>query len=168
MVSIRRFSEADRGVVRDLVLQLHEALRPFDADLAPGDQIIERYFYALLSEVERTAGAVFVAEDDGRVVGYACVRGLVTPDDPDERPDPYSFMAELFVQPGYRGRGIGRRLVEQAERHAAGCGAYKMELKALAQNESAVHFYESLGYAPRMVIMRKHIGTAEREDGAAS
>lgn len=168
MVSIRRFSEADRGVLRDLVLQLHETLRPFDVDLAPGDQIIERYFNALLSEVEQTAGAVFVAEDDGRVVGHVCVWGLVTPDDPVERPDPYSFMAELFVQPDCRGLGIGRRLVERAERYAARCGAYKMELKALAQNESAVHFYGALGYAPRVVIMSKHIGVAERKGGTAS
>ena len=87
--------------------------------------------------------------------------------DPDERPDPYSFMAELFVQADYRGLGIGHRLVEQAERFAARCGAYKLELKALAQNESAVRFYEALGYEPRMVIMRKHIGTAERGGGIA-
>lgn len=163
MVSIRRFSQADRESLHDLVLQLHETLRPFDVDLVPGDQIIERYFDALMAKVEQTAGAVFVAEDHNRMVGYVCLWGTVTPDDLDERPDPYSFMAELFVRPDYRSRGIGHRLVEEAERYAVECGTYKVELKVLAQNESAVRFYEALGYAPRVVIMSKRIRAAGRE-----
>jgi GNAT superfamily N-acetyltransferase len=119
---IRRFRQADRVALCDLVLQLHETLRPFDVDLAPGAQIIDPHFNELITRVEQTAGAIFIAEDDGCMIGYVCVWGSVTPGDLDERPDPYSFMAELFVRPGYRSLGIGRRLVERAERHAAGCG----------------------------------------------
>jgi ribosomal protein S18 acetylase RimI-like enzyme len=166
VVSIRCFRQADREALRDLVLQLHETVRPFDVDLAPGEQIIERYFNDLLLRVEQSAGAVFVAEDDRRLVGYVCLRGQLTPDDLDERPDPYSFMAELFVRPDYRKRGIGRKLVERAESHAAESGTYKMELKVLAQNQPAVRFYEALGYKPRIVVMSKRIGTSEREAGS--
>lgn len=72
-------------------------------------------------------------------------------------------MAELFVQPDNRNLGISRLLVEQAERYAVECGTYKMELKVLAQNESAVRFYEALGYAPRVVIMSKRIGVVGHE-----
>ena len=162
VVSIRRFRQADRGALRDLVLQLHETLRSLDVDLAPGDQVIERYFKELMVRVEQTAGAIFIAEDDGRMVGYVCLWGLVRPDDLDERPDPYSFMAELFVRPKYRSRGIGLTLVERAERHAVDCGTYKMELKVLARNESAIQFYEALGYAPRVVVLSKRLGTREK------
>src|SRR5690606_18718283 len=102
MVSVRRFRPADREALRDLVLQLHEALRPLDTDLAPGEQIIERHFDILISRVEQTAGTILVAEDAARMIGYAAVFGSVTPDEVDERPDPYSFMAELFVCPEYR------------------------------------------------------------------
>ncbi|MEX2480981.1 MAG: GNAT family N-acetyltransferase [Gammaproteobacteria bacterium] len=163
MVSIRRFGLADREVLRDLVLQLHETLRPLDTDLAPGDQIIERHFDNLLSHVEQTAGAIFVAEDDDCMVGYVCVFGSVTPDEVDERPDPYSFLAELFVRPECRGLGAGRKLIELAERHAAACGSYKLELKVLARNEPAVQLYGVLGYEPRVIVMRKRVGTTEGE-----
>lgn len=146
-------------------MQLHESLRPFDVDLAPTDLIIEQHFNELMSRVEQTAGAIFVAEDDGCLIGYVCLWGFITPDDLDERTDPYSFMAELFVQPKYRSLGIGRMLVEKAERHAADCGTYKLELKVLARNESAIQFYEVLGYAPRVVIMGKRISTDDREGG---
>ena len=53
MASIRRYSQADYEVLRDLVLHLHEALRPFDVDLAPGDQIIDRYFHELIAKVDQ-------------------------------------------------------------------------------------------------------------------
>lgn len=163
MVSIRRYDQADRDILRDLVLELHETLRPLDADLAPGDEIIERYFNELISRVEESAGEIFVAEDDNRMIGYLCLWGSVAPDDLDERPDRYSFMAELFVRPDHRSHGIGRRLVEHAERHALACGAHKIELKVLARNEAALRFYQALDYKPRVVIMRKRLRPAGDE-----
>lgn len=131
---------------------------PFDMDLASGDQIIERHYNDVMVRLERSAGAVFIAENDSRVAGYVCVLGSVTPEDADEKPDPYSVMAELFVRPDCRGLGIGRALVRRAERYAAGCGAYKLELKVLARNEAAVGFYQALGFAPRIITMSKRIG----------
>lgn len=35
-ISIRHYDPADEATLRALVLQLHESLRPLDADLAPG------------------------------------------------------------------------------------------------------------------------------------
>jgi hypothetical protein len=49
MTTIRLYSDSDRDVLRRLVLALHETLRPFDADLAPGREIIDRYFEGLKS-----------------------------------------------------------------------------------------------------------------------
>jgi GNAT superfamily N-acetyltransferase len=157
MATIRPYRPADVEILRELVLELHETLRPFDDDLPPGEEILDHYFRELTARVDDTAGAVYVAEEDGHVVGYICVWGSVAPDDPDERPDPYSFMAELFVRPEHRHGGIGRCLVEKAEGLARERCMYKMELKVLARNESALRFYEALGYAPRVVVMSKRV-----------
>ncbi|WP_018231452.1 GNAT family N-acetyltransferase [Thioalkalivibrio thiocyanodenitrificans] len=157
MTTIRPYSHADHAVLRDLVLELHETLRPYDADLAAGEAIIDRYLDGLLSRVDETGGAVYLAEDEGRVVGYVCVRGSVVPDEPDERQDPYSFMAELFVRPELRRSGVGSLLVERAEAFAREAGAYKMELNVLARNASALRFYEGHGYASRVVVMSKRM-----------
>jgi GNAT superfamily N-acetyltransferase len=150
VTAIRPYSPGDRAVLHGPVLDLHETLRPYDADLAAGEAIIERYLDGLLSRVDETGGAVFLADDNGRVVGYVCVWGSVVPDDPDERQDPYSFMAELFVLPVFRRSGVGSLLVERAEAFAREGGAYKMELKVLARNESTLRFYEGHGYVPRV------------------
>jgi ribosomal protein S18 acetylase RimI-like enzyme len=130
----------------------------------PGSRLYEEYFSDLMLKVEQTAGVIFVAEENRRMIGYVCLWGSVAPEDLDERPDPYSFMAELFVLPDYRNLGIGHRLVEEAERYAAGYGTYKMELKVLARNKAAVHFYEALGYAPHVVIMCKRLGSSRRRE----
>lgn len=157
MVAVRLFDHSDLGVLRELVLELHEELRPFDRDLAPGEQIIDNYFRELLADVEKSSGVIFLCEEAGVAVGYVCLFGAVQPEDLDDLPKRYGFMAELFVKSGHRNRGIGQELVRHAEDYARSLGDYKMELKVLAPNEAARRFYESCGYTPRVVVMRKHL-----------
>ncbi len=155
MAVIRPLEASDLEVLRILVLELHEAVRPFDRDLPPGEEIIEEHFGELLARVRGSSGRIFLAEEERRVIGYLCLFGAVQPEERDERPAQYGFMAELFVKEGYRNRGIGQELVRQAEAHARTLGGHKMELKVLARNEAARRFYESCGYTPRIVIMSK-------------
>lgn len=157
MAITRLYRPRDRDALRDLVLKLHKSVRPFDDVLLPWSEIGVRYFEALLAQVEDTEGVIYVAEADDRIVGHVILFGLVGPCDPDERPERYTSMAELFVEPAHRGHGIGRALVERAESYARRLGAYKLELKVLAENESAIGFYENLGYASRVLVMSKRI-----------
>ncbi len=52
----------------------------------------------------------------------------------------------LDVEAEYRGRGVARRLMEQAEARVAASGALSMELHVFTRNEGAIRFYERLGY----------------------
>ncbi|HEX9802982.1 MAG TPA: GNAT family N-acetyltransferase [Gammaproteobacteria bacterium] len=157
MATIRPFDQSDMVALRELVLELHEELRPFDRDLAPGEQIIDNYFRKLLTDVEKSSGVIFLCEEGGVAVGYVCLFGAVQPEDLDDVPKRYGFMAELYVKSGCRNRGIGQELVRHAEDYARSLGDYKMELKVLVPNEAARRFYESCGYTPRIVVMRKHL-----------
>lgn len=88
------------------------------------------------------AETALVAEIEGAVVGFACLR--VT------RSLCYDFalaeLTELYVEEGYRRRGVGRALIEQAERVAQGRGAESLTLLTGDQNLTAQEFYRSLGY----------------------
>jgi ribosomal protein S18 acetylase RimI-like enzyme len=91
--------------------------------------------YALPDELE---GEIMVAELDGRVVGWSRIRfsawnGRVTIED-------------LAVDPIWRERGIGRALIEEAERWARSAGARCVWLETQNVNAPAIAFYRRAGF----------------------
>ena len=55
---------------------------------------------------------------------------------------------DLAVAPDHRGRGVGRRLLEEVERRAVARGSSKITLEVHASNESAIHLYRRFGFGP--------------------
>jgi ribosomal protein S18 acetylase RimI-like enzyme len=155
MIHIRRYQAGDRELLRGLVLELHEALRPLNVDLAPGETILDAYFAHLLQMQDTADGALFVAEQDARLVGYICLFGRVPPPDPDEIDQPHSYIADLYVQPDVRRQHVGERLLKEAEEHAQRLGVHKIELEVLADNREAIRFYRRQGYTDHIIIMTK-------------
>ncbi|MGV7643140.1 GNAT family N-acetyltransferase, partial [Mycobacterium kansasii] len=51
-----------------------------------------------------------------------------------------------FVDSEYRGLGIGRNLLHQAQAHALQTGAIGLTLSTQLHNVTARHLYESAGY----------------------
>src|SRR5919197_5473216 len=128
-INIRRMTADDSAVVADLCGQLgYPATR---------DQILDRF-----TNVERqTNGAVFVAEDDGRVIGWIHVATV-----PLLEADLYAYIAGLVVDETHRNQGIGAELVETAERWAREKGCRTMRVWSRIQRERAHAFYERHGY----------------------
>ena len=60
-----------------------------------------------------------------------------------------SYLAELYVVPGRRGRGIGRALLEEAIAVARARGADRMDLGTSEDDVAARSLYESLGFINR-------------------
>lgn len=83
--------------------------------------------------------SIFGAFDGARLVGI----GLVTP---HIQPG-IAQLAYLHVGHGYRGRGVGRRLVAELERVAREAGDTQMVVSATPAART-VQFYMSCGYAP--------------------
>lgn len=82
-----------------------------------------------------------VAEDDGRIVGYA----ITFPTFSTFLARPGLWLEDLYVVPEFRGNGIGKRLFLEvvAKAKAKGCG--RVEWSVLDWNEPSIAFYESLG-----------------------
>ena len=103
-----------------------------------------------------------VAEEDGEAV--AMVLAYPLPEagenvDLDEIPEVLRPLVELellapgtfYVNglatlPGYRGRGLGSKLLEAANDLATEAGCDELSLEVFEQNESAIRLYESNGY----------------------
>lgn len=97
---------------------------------------------------------VLVAEDEGEVVGMAYGEVHQPSRFSDERA---LELSGVVVRTGYRGRGVGRALVQEAADRARGQGVEWIELKTFAPNEGAMEFWAGLGFTPRVVQMTTSI-----------
>jgi len=84
---------------------------------------------------------VLVAECDGNVRGLLDWHVMTTV----HRPRPVGRIVALVVAEGQRGQGIGRALVEEAERRMRSRGCEKMEVTSNLRLDRAHRFYEGLG-----------------------
>lgn len=99
------------------------------------DQKRERWRATILG----ARGTAFVDERDGRIVGYLGVHPH----------DEYGHVLGMLVDERYRGRGIGKALLERAiawarERHLA-----HISLLVFPHNERALALYRAAGFEQR-------------------
>ena len=58
---------------------------------------------------------------------------------------PGIFVEDVFVDPAYRGNGIGRAFFQALARRALAEGCRRLEWWVLDRNQPALHFYRSIG-----------------------
>jgi GNAT superfamily N-acetyltransferase len=83
-----------------------------------------------------------LAEVDGQRAGFACLR--VVPN--LFYPVMYAELTELYVEPAFRRRGVGRALVAYAEALAREQGAHGMKILTGDDNEEGHGLYRAMGY----------------------
>ena len=110
------------------------------------DEVGLKYREAMSTE----NAVVLVAEDEGEIVGMAYGEVRIPSRFSDERA---LELSGVVVRTGYRGRGVGRALVQEAARFAGELGVEWVELKTFAPNQGAMAFWEGLGFTPRVVQM---------------
>lgn len=105
--------------------------------------------HAILSDYQRLYGkglaTHFVARSSGAII--ACVGSFLKTDLPFRyfNPPRYGFIGDVYTVPEYRGRGLSRRLNEEALRWLQGQGVSMVRLLA---SEAGRGLYERLGFKP--------------------
>ena len=74
----------------------------------------------------------------------------------------------VSVLDGFRGRGIGRALIDHVERWAAEHGVGRMVLTVSTANDGAIRLYHELGYRDFDLVMLKPLGAGDSAEGGAS
>lgn len=82
----------------------------------------------------------FVAEHEGQIIGWC---DIVREQYEAEK---HSGSLGMGIVPGWRERGIGRRLIEAALNAADAVAISRVELTVNADNERAVRLYQSVGF----------------------
>jgi ribosomal protein S18 acetylase RimI-like enzyme len=85
---------------------------------------------------------VLVVEVDGQVVGFSCIQVMSSVC----YAHPWAELTELYVQPSFRRRGLGRDLVQESERMAKEQGATRIHLLTGVENMAGRALYTTLGY----------------------
>jgi GNAT superfamily N-acetyltransferase len=58
------------------------------------------------------------------------------------------YLEDLFIEPGFRGRGYGKATLRELARTASGRGYGRLEWSCLDWNKPSIDFYLSLGAKP--------------------
>ncbi|HLF96452.1 MAG TPA: GNAT family N-acetyltransferase [Methylococcaceae bacterium] len=118
----------------------------FDADKA-------RRGLSLL--LDRDDALLLAAEAEGDVVGMCSVQTLIS----TAEGGPVGMVEDLVVAESWRGRGIGRLLLNELENWAASRGLTRLQLLADASNLPTLDFYTRLGWSEmHLVVRRKLLG----------
>ena len=86
---------------------------------------------------------IFLAEEDGRVVGYLFGRPFRSEKTSSIMPDgtPCFEVEEIYVVPDCRSRGVGKALMDAAAQAVKGEAAYLMLATATKNWRAILHFY---------------------------
>ncbi|MEM6783571.1 MAG: GNAT family N-acetyltransferase [Bacteroidota bacterium] len=153
----------------DDVLALWQYLDAYQARLDPtlrpvddAERLWASEFKVLLHDKE--GGCFLVAEDEGRIVGLVTARAVQPR--PLYTPQPYAFVDEVVVDPGWRGRGVATRLIGTVQAWAQSHGLARVEARVVAANEHARAFWRRVGAKEVAVTVR--LDTSARHGTGAS
>lgn len=109
-------------------------------DIVLTDEALQRATRGLIEDHE--LGRILTARLDGELVGVAVLSFLWTL----EHGGPAVWLDEVYVEPAWRGRGIGRQLVEAATQVARDSGCIALDLEVDAGHEAAERLYVRMGF----------------------
>ena len=156
-ISFRTASAGDQDAVVDLIL----ALNLHEADLT-GDRRRDRagaasYYDELQQRLSRRNGRIVLAEEHGSIVaamGFSVDEDAAYVTEDVRR---HGTVTDLVVHREWRGKGVGRLLLAEAERLTREAGCRRLMIGVLVDNERAERLYRSAGFEPYVSILSKEL-----------
>ena len=122
----------------------------------PAEGGAELYARSILDRLGDPQARVLVVEQNGDVVGYvsAMIADITTE---MFKPLRCGLLADIYLQPAYRRRGLGRALVERLTIWFRAQGVDYFEWHVSASNREALAFWRTFGGETTMLRMRAAI-----------
>jgi ribosomal protein S18 acetylase RimI-like enzyme len=154
---IRRATRDDLRHIGRLGALLVAAHHEFDSRrfLAATSRTKDAYASYLGTQLDAPDAAVFVAEENADVIGYAYV--AVESYDYMALRGPAGVLHDIVVDPECRSRGVGRRLLDAVLEYARSRGLSQLVLSTAERNEAAQRFFESVGFRRTMIEMTREL-----------
>ena len=134
------------------LMDYHAGLDPFFQVVPHANRLARAQFAESLIDPYRR---VFVAEEDGLVVGFVTAAQMeLHPIYPRRA---RASINDIAVTSSFRGRGHGRDLVQAVRDWAKNEGLTAIDLHAAWRNPGARRFWVALGFVERLVIMEQNV-----------
>ena len=156
-ITIRIAESSDVSEIQRLYQQLdrHHAdilpmvFQPVDSDVRADDVI--------LNWINRDDAVYLLAEMSGKVIGFLHLKRAAHPNFPVFRKHEYARIEDAIIDKSYRGRGIGKMLLNAAVKWVKDQGIKHIQLLVWQENAAAVEFYLNQGFKPINVKMEMNI-----------
>jgi GNAT superfamily N-acetyltransferase len=102
-------------------------------------ELAERF---IRERLDNNESVIYVAMDDDRAVGFT----QLYPRYSSGRAEKNWILNDLFVDEGYRKRGIGAKLIKQAAEFAKAGGSKFIQLETMFDNYTAQSLYVGMGF----------------------
>ena len=160
-VAIRKYRGSDRTSLVRLMEELQDYLVAIDdlKRMRRMPEFGESYTKRTLEKVAENNGIIYVAERGRRIVGL--VVGIMPKQTKEEllelNPSKRGNVLELVVENRYRGKGVGRMLMESIEDYFKQNGCNILGVEVFSLNQNAYLLYSKLGYRERTIWMTKKL-----------
>jgi L-amino acid N-acyltransferase YncA len=134
---IRELEEHDQPAIERFIARIPEADRTFFKEDVGDPEVVRAW--------ARPGAARSLAVEDGAVIGTAAVVPL-------HGWSSHVGEVRVIVDPGHRSKGVGRALARRAILDALELGLTKMVVEVIAEQESTVGMFRSLGFDPEALL----------------
>ncbi|MBD3906694.1 GNAT family N-acetyltransferase [Chryseobacterium sp. Ch-15] len=129
-----------KATIQDLpqLSELFDQYRVFyhkDSDIPAAENFLK-------GRIENNDSEIFVAENDGKLVGFVQLYPLFS----STRMKRYWLLNDLYVNENYRGKGFSKQLIEEAKKHAKSTDASGILLETGKSNDIGNQLYPSCGF----------------------
>ena len=155
-MEIRKAQSRDIPGMIELLKQVgevHHRIRP-DIFRSGAQKYDEAALAQLLLDESRP---IFIAEEDGTVLGYAFCIHKVTAHNPVLLDQRELYIDDLCVDGSCRGMGVGKKLYEYVLAYAREEKFDSLTLNVWCGNDGAMRFYEKAGLKPRNIYMEMRL-----------
>jgi ribosomal protein S18 acetylase RimI-like enzyme len=145
-ISTRKATAKDYNSVCELfdeIDALHRDNLPHIFQKPSGAAREQDYYLGLVADENV---ALFVSEAGEKLVGFVHAIIRDTPAFPVFVPRRYAIVDGIVVKSEFQNHGTGRMLMDKMQEWAIAKGAVSIELNVYEFNETAISFYERLGY----------------------
>lgn len=131
--------------------------RQVEPDRRTDPQVADEYLPVLMQTVADKRGRIFVAEHDGKAIGWAAIIVEENMLFVVKEQRSYGYITELYVDEKSRSLGAGRALMAACEDEARRLGLGHVMVGVLTRSERTAEIYARAGYQPYTSELRKYL-----------